>query len=122
MLKKFEAKCKRCRKEFCRKRTAQEYCSAQCRKAAWSDTKKRRLMPSRRGILGSVQNGPFSPTKTTICKPPHTRDLEAFVRAQIVFQRGELNPMSFSLPDGTKGRVWLASSKDGSKITGDDCL
>ena len=61
MLKKFEAKCKRCRKEFCRKRTAQEYCSAQCRKAAWSDTEKRR---------GSVQNGPFSPTKTSICKPP----------------------------------------------------
>jgi hypothetical protein len=26
--------------------------------------------------------------------------------------------MSFSLPDGTK--VWLASAKDGSKITGDD--
>ena len=52
MLKKFEAKCKRCRKEFCRKRTAQDYCSAQCRKAAWSDTKKRRLMPSRRGDTG----------------------------------------------------------------------
>ena len=38
MLKKVEDKCKRCRKEFCRKRTAQDYCSAQCRKAAWSDT------------------------------------------------------------------------------------
>jgi hypothetical protein len=107
MLKKVEARCKRCGREFCKKRTAQDYCSAQCRKAAWNGTKKRRLMPSRRGILGSVQNGPFSPTKTTICKPPHTRDLGAFVRAQIVFQRGELNPMSFSLPDGTKGRVWL---------------
>ena len=47
MLKKVEAKCKRCGKEFCRKRTAQDYCSAQCRKAAWSDTKKRRLMPSK---------------------------------------------------------------------------
>jgi hypothetical protein len=43
MLKKFEAKCKRCRKEFCRKRTAQDYCSARCRNAAWSCTKKRRL-------------------------------------------------------------------------------
>jgi hypothetical protein len=105
MLKKVEAKCKRCRKEFCRKRTAQDYCSAQCRKAAWSDTKKRRLMPSRRGILGSVQNGPFSPTKTSICKPPHTPDLGGF-----------------SLPDGTKGRVWLASDRDHSKIIGDDRL
>jgi hypothetical protein len=118
MLKKVEAKCKRCRKEFCRKRTAQDYCSAQCRKAAWSDTKKRRLMPSRRGILGSVQNGTFSPTKTSTCKPPHTLDLGAFVQAQIASERVELNPMSFSLPKGVKGRVWLA----GSKITGDDCL
>ena len=113
MLKKFEAKCKRCRKEFCRKRTAQEYCSAQCRKAAWSDTEKRR---------GSVQNGPFSPIKTVACKAPSTPDLGAFVQAQIASQRDELNPMSFSLPDGTKGRVWLASAKEGSKITGDDCL
>ena len=111
MLKKVEAKCKRCGKEFCRKRTAQDYCSAQCRKAAWSNTKKRRLMPSRRGILGSVQNGPFSPTKTSTCKPPHTPDLGAFVRAQIVAQEDEPNPIGFSLPDGTKGRVWLASDR-----------
>jgi hypothetical protein len=122
MLKKFEAKCKRCRKEFCRKRTAQEYCSAQCRKAAWSDTKKRRLMPSRRGILGSVQNGPFSPTKTSICKPPHTPDLGAFVRAQVVAQQDQPNPISFALPDGTKGSVWLASDDQDSKIIGDDRL
>ena len=122
MLKKVEAKCKRCRKEFCRKRTAQDYCSAQCRKAAWSDTKKRRLMPSRRGILGSVQNGPFSPTKTSSCKPPHTPDLGAFVRAQIVAHEEEPNPIGFSLPDGTKGRVWLASDRDHSKLIGDDRL
>ena len=122
MLKKVETKCKRCRMEFCRKRTAQDYCSAQCRKAAWSDTKKRRLMPSRRGILGSVQNGPFSPTKTSSCKPPHTPDLGAFVRAQIVAHEEEPNPIGFSLPDGTKGRVWLASDRDHSKLIGDDRL
>jgi hypothetical protein len=122
MLKKFEAKCKRCRKEFCRKRTAQDYCSAQCRKAAWSDTKKRRLMPSRRGILGSVQNGPFSPTKTSTCKPPHTPDLGAFVRAQIVAHQDDPNSITFTLPDGTKGRAWLASDDQGSKIIGDDRL
>ena len=63
MLKKFEAKCKRCRKEFCRKRTAQDYCSAQCRKAAWSDTKKRRLMPSRRGDTGKRPKRPFFSNK-----------------------------------------------------------
>ena len=122
MLKKVEAKCKRCRKEFCRKRTAQDYCSAQCRKAAWSDTKKRRLMPSRRGILGSVQNGPFSPTKTSTCKPPHTPDLGAFVRAQIVAHQDDPNSITFALPDGTKGRAWLASDDQGSKIIGDDRL
>ena len=122
MLKKAEANCKRCRMEFCRKRTAQDYCSAQCRKAAWSGSKKRRLMPSRRGILGSVRNGPFSPTKTTICKPPHTPDLGAFVRAQVVAQQDQPNPISFALPDGTKGSVWLASNNAGSKIIGDDRL
>jgi hypothetical protein len=122
MLKKVEDKCKRCRKEFCRKRTAQDYCSAQCRKAAWSDTKKRRLMPSRRGIPGSVQNAPFSPTKTGTCKPPHTPDLGAFVRAQVVAQQDDLNPIGLSLPDGSKGRVWLASDRDHSKLIGDDRL
>src|SRR6185312_3072269 len=30
------------------------------------------------------------------------------------------NPISFTTPDGTKGRVWLASNKDGSKIIGDE--
>jgi hypothetical protein len=119
---KRKAKCKRCRKEFCRKRTAKDYCSAQCRKASWSHSKKRHLMPSRRGILGSVQNAPFSPTKTGTCKPPHTPDLGAFVQAQIVTQEDEPNPIGFTLPDGTKGRVWLASDRDHSKIIGDDRL
>jgi hypothetical protein len=122
MLKKVEANCKRCKKEFWKKRIEQDYCSAGCRKAAWSDTKKRRLMPSRRGILASVQNGPFSPTKTSICKPPHTPDFGAFVRAQIVAQEDEPNPIGFSLPYGTEGRVWLASDRDHSKIIGDDRL
>jgi hypothetical protein len=43
MLKKVEAKCKRCKKEFCRKRTEQEFCSTQCRNAAWKKPRKRRL-------------------------------------------------------------------------------
>jgi hypothetical protein len=122
MLKKVEAKCKRCGKEFCRKRTAQEYCSAQCRKAAWSETKKRRLMHSCRAILGSVQNALFSPTKTGTCKPPHNPDSGAFVRAQIVAHQDDPNSITFALPDATKGRAWLASDDDGSKIVGDDRL
>lgn len=43
MLKKVEAKCKRCKKEFCKRRTEQDFCSAQCRNAAWKKPRKRRL-------------------------------------------------------------------------------
>jgi hypothetical protein len=71
---------------------------------------------------GSVANGPFSSIKTEACKPPQTPDFGAFVRAQIVAQEDEPNPIGFSLPDGTKGRVWLASDRDHSKIIGDDRL
>jgi hypothetical protein len=34
----------------------------------------------------------------------------------------EPNPIGLSLPDGTNGRVWLASDRDHSKIIGDDRL
>jgi hypothetical protein len=119
MLKKVEAACKLCGKQFCKRRTEQKYCSAQCRNAAWKKPRKRRLKGTPRG---SVANGPFCSSKSVTCKPPSTPDLGAFVQAQIASQRDELNPMGFSLPDGTKGRVWVASSKDGSKITGDDYL
>jgi hypothetical protein len=119
MLKRVETKCKRCKKEFCRKRTEQEFCSAQCRNAAWKKPRKRRL----KGTLpGSVANGPFSSIKTEACKPPQTPDFGAFVRAQIIAQEDEPNPIGFYLPDGTKGRVWLASDRDHSKIIGDDRL
>jgi hypothetical protein len=40
-------------------------------------------------------------------------DLGAFVRAQILAQQDKPNPIGFTLPDGTKGRVWLASKQDG---------
>jgi hypothetical protein len=119
MLKKCEAKCKRCRKEFCRKRTEQEFCSAQCRNAAWKKPRKRRLKGTPRG---SVANGSFSPTNSVACKPPHNPDLGAFVRAQIVAHQADPNSITFALPDGTKGRAWLASDDDGSKIIGDDRL
>jgi len=119
MLKKAETKCKRCKKEFYRKRTDQEFCSTQCRNAAWKKPRKRRLKGT---PLGSVANGPFSPTNSVACKRPQTPDLGAFVRAQIVAQEEEPNPIGFTLPDGTKGRAWLASGNDGSKIIGDDRL
>jgi hypothetical protein len=66
--------------------------------------------------------GHFSPTNSVACKPPSTFDLGAFVRAQIVAQQHDPNPIKFSLPDGTGGRAWLASDNDGSKIIGDDRL
>ena len=118
MLKKVETKCKRCKSEFCKKRTEQEFCSAKCRNAAWKKPRKNRLKGTPRG---SVANGPFSSIKTDACKAPSTPDLGAFIRAQIVAQE-EPNPIGFSLSDGTKGRVWLASDWDHSKIIGDDRL
>jgi len=46
------------------------------------------------------------------------------VRAQILAQQDQDNPISFVCPDGQRGRVWLASklNKDGtySKVIGDD--
>jgi hypothetical protein len=48
--------------------------------------------------------------------------LGAFVRAQIVAQEEEPNPIGLSLPDGSKGRVWLGSDRDHSKLIGDDRL
>jgi hypothetical protein len=110
------------KKEFCKKRTEQAYCSAERRKAAWNGSKKRRLMPSHKRILGSVQNGPFSSIETKACKAPSTRDLGAFVRKQIIAQQDKPNPISFAVPDGTKGRAWLASDKGDPKIVGDDQL
>ena len=117
MLKKFEAKCKRCGREFYKKRTEQEFCSAQCRNAAWKKPQKRRLKGTPRG---SVANGPFSSSKSATCKPPSTPDFGAFVREQIEAQRDKPNPVSFTSPDATKCRVWLASDREGNRIIGND--
>jgi hypothetical protein len=114
-----EAKCKRCGREFSKKRTEQEFCSTQCRNAAWKKPRKRHLKGTPRG---SVANGHFSPSKSVACKAPSTPDLGAFVRARIAAQQDEPNPVGFTLPDGTKGRVWLAGDRDGSKTIDDDRL
>jgi hypothetical protein len=44
------------------------------------------------------------------------------VRKQIEVQGDRPNPVSFTSPDATKFRVWLASNKDGDKIIGVDRL
>jgi hypothetical protein len=121
MLKKVEANCKRCRKEFCRKRTAQDYCY-QCRKAAWSDTKKRPLMPSCKRDTGKRPKRPFFSNKNRHLQTTPTPDLGSFVRAQIVAHQDDPNSITFVLPDGSTGRAWLASDNAGSKIIGDDRL
>jgi hypothetical protein len=118
MLKNVEAKCKQCETEFCKKRTEHEFCSAQCRNAAWKKPRKRRLKGTPRG---SVAHGSFSPTNSVACKAPHTPDFGVFVRAHIEAQQDRPNPISFALPDGTKGRVW-PSHREGSKIIGDERL
>ena len=117
MLKKVEAKCKRCGNAFFRKRTDHEFCKEQCRNASWKKPRKTRLKGT---LSGSVANGPFSPIKTVACKAPSTPDLGPFVREQIVAQQDRPNPIGFSLPDGSKGRVWVASDSHGAKPIGDD--
>ena len=42
--------------------------------------------------------------------------------AQIVAHQHDPNSITFALPDGTKGRAWLASDDQGSRIIGDDRL
>jgi hypothetical protein len=115
-------KCRRrgCGNEFRRKRQAQQYCSPACQNSARKGSKKRRLKPRRVDVLRSQENGPFYPTKSIACKVPPKPDSGAFVRAQILAQQDQPNPIRFVTPDGAKGRVWLASDDDGNKIIGDD--
>jgi hypothetical protein len=70
--------------------------------------------------LGSVANGPFSSSKSATFKAPSTPDFGPFVREQIVAQQDRPNPIGFSLPVGSKGRVWVASDRHGAKLIGDD--
>ena len=50
------------------------------------------------------------------------KDLGAFVRAQIVeaVKQGQSNPISFTTPDGVRGRVWLGHNENGKSLIGDD--
>jgi hypothetical protein len=65
-------------------------------------------------------NGGFSSSKSAASKPPSTPDFGAFVRGQIEAQRDQPYPVSFTAPDGTKCRVWLANDSRGNQIIGDD--
>src|SRR5262245_47426803 len=67
----------------------------------------------------------LSASKSLKTKPTETQiseEIGSCVRRRLEAQKAQPNPINFSLPDGTKGRVWLASSKDGSKIIGADRL
>jgi hypothetical protein len=66
-----------------------------------------------------VENASFYSSKSIGCKPPQTPDIGAFVREQIVARAHLENPITIFLPDGSQGRVWLAS-KDGKKFIGDE--
>ena len=59
--------------------------------------------------------GPSNPLKTKGPKDPHLDthtppDIGEFVRAQIVAQKDQPNPVTFTLPDGRKGQVWIGAS------------
>ena len=44
----------------------------------------------------------------------------ASVRQQVEAQKHLPNPISFTAPEGHRGRVWLASDRNGKKLIGDD--
>jgi len=98
---------KGCRNEFRPKREAQVYCKTACRNAAHKRPKKRRLALERVDIPRSVAKGPFSARKSVRCKAPHLLEIGASVTAQILAQKNQPNPISFTTPDGVKGRRWL---------------
>ena len=101
MLNKVETKCKWCKNGFCKKRTAQEFCSAQCRNAAWKKPRKRRLKGT---PLGSVATGPFFSTNSAACKRPSRTDLGAFVRTQIFAREDEVQSDRLLPPRWRQGK------------------
>jgi len=120
--------CDNCRSEYRPQREAQSYCSPRCKRdAAYTRrlllvgrprrVRKRRLATP---VPGSVKKGPFSPTKSLSSRAPNTPDFGAVVREQIIARQHLENPITIFLPDGSQGRVWLATDKHGSKIIGDE--
>jgi len=78
-------------------------------------------------IPRSVAKGPFSARKSVCCKDPYRLEIGPSVRAQILAQKDQPNPISFTTSDGIKGRVWLGvgapcvQGKGGSqRIIGND--
>jgi hypothetical protein len=104
-----------------------DYCDVDCKRDAayarerlakgMKTVRKRRLRTP--PIAEGVRNGGFSSSKSVACKPASIPDFGAFVRDQIESER-EPNPVSFTVPDGIKCRVWLASDSKANRIIGDD--
>jgi len=117
-------RCAACRRMLLNDR--RDYCDVDCKRdSAYArerlakgtkTVRKRRL---RTPIAEGVRNGGFSSSKSVACKPASTPDFGAFVRDQIESER-EPNPVSFTVPDGIKCRVWLASDSKANRIIGDD--
>ena len=121
-------KCDYCNNLFQPKREAQAYCKPRCRRDA-SYTRERLLKKGPKSfrkkrlatpLAGSFRNGRFSSSKTEASGAPQTPDTGSFVREQLVARAHLENPITVFLPDGSQVRVWLATSKDGSKIIGDE--
>ena len=121
-------KCDYCNNLFQPKREAQAYCKPRCRRDA-SYTRERLLKEGPKSfrkkrlatpLPGSFRNGTFSSSKTVASGAPQTPDIGSFAREQLVARAHLENPITVFLPDGSQGRVWLATSKDGSKVIGDE--
>lgn len=103
-----------------------DQCSSRCREAYRYDirraskgpkqARKRHLGP----IAGSAENGRFYSAKTGPCKRPLPPEIGGIMRKQIIARQHLENPLTIFLPDGSQGRLWLATGKDGSKLIGDE--
>jgi hypothetical protein len=109
MLKKVETKCKRCKNEFCKKRTEQEFCSAQCRNAAWKKSRKdaSRVPVAPREESGSPVTGITQRLSIMIVSGGSTQRAEALRRPIIVVGRNDpvrdVDLPSNALGDGVLG-------------------
>ena len=57
----------------------------------------------------------YRPQKSASSRALNIPDFGALVREQIIVRQHLENPITLFLPDGSKGRVWLATDKHGSQ-------
>jgi hypothetical protein len=72
-----------------------------------------------KGIIAKSQKTRLSSKQKQGLTTPFLSDLGSYVRAQIVAQKDQPNPIYFTTPWGDRGRVWLACDAKGKLQIGD---